>query len=137
MPSQENKCWSQENRISNIRLYHGILYVLGICMLGLHVFSKQGWGTGKCIIIKVVTQEKMLCQRNGGPGEMLVHIKVAEQDFKLFAPEIATLVVGFSELNPLGCTLWKSIPKGCGPNDLWHFFAGLDPFDRYDRGRVF
>ena len=44
------------------------------------------------------------------------------------------MVVGFSELNPLGCTLWKSIPKGCGPNDLWHFFAGLDTFDRYDRG---
>ena len=41
------------------------------------------------------------------------------------------LVVG---LNPLGCTLWKSIPKGCGPNDWRHFFPGLDPFDRYDRG---
>ena len=33
---------------------------------------------------------KELCQRNGGPGEMLVHIKVVDQDFNLFAREIAT-----------------------------------------------
>ena len=38
---------------------------------------------------------KMLCQRNGGPGEMLVQIKVVEQDFNLFALEIATWLLAF------------------------------------------
>ena len=39
--AQENKCWSQESRISNIRLYHRILYVLGICLPGLHGFPNK------------------------------------------------------------------------------------------------
>ena len=34
----------------------------------------------------------------------------------------------------MGCTLWKSIPKGCGRNYLGHFFPGLDPLEQYDRG---
>ena len=38
---------------------------------------------------------KELRQRNGGPGEMLVHIKVVEQDFNLLAREIATWLLAF------------------------------------------
>ena len=38
---QENKCWSQESRISNIRLYHRILYVSKICLPGLHGFPNK------------------------------------------------------------------------------------------------
>ena len=30
---------------------------------------------------------KVLCQRNGGPGKMIVHLKVVGQDFNLFAGE--------------------------------------------------
>ena len=54
--------------------------------------------------------------------------------FLFVCPGNCNLVVG---LNLLGCTLWKSIPKGCGPNDLRHFFPGLDPFERYDRGSAY
>ena len=31
---------------------------------------------------------KVLCQRNGGPGNMIVHLKGVGQDFNLFAGEI-------------------------------------------------
>ena len=31
---------------------------------------------------------KVLCQRNGGAGNMIVHLKVVGQDFNLFAVEI-------------------------------------------------
>ena len=37
------------------------------------------------IIIKVVTQEKVLYQRHGGPGDMVAHLKVVEQDL-VFSP---------------------------------------------------
>ena len=38
---------------------------------------------------------KVLCQRNGGPVEMLVHIKVVEQDLNLFARELASWLLAF------------------------------------------
>ena len=46
---------------------------------GRYMYHHKGYDPGK-----------ELCQRNGGPREMLVHIKVVEQDFNLFAREIAT-----------------------------------------------
>ena len=54
----------------------------------------------------------MLCQRNDGPGEMLVHIKVEEQDLNLFAREIATWLLAFRlGLYPLEINFHKIVDQ--------------------------